>query len=154
MMGLTQRQRECLDFIRTEVREKGISPSYDEIRVALDFKFKGGVFRLVNALVERGLLRQRIKTRIMDGKQFTANRGIELVESEYNHGADCLCFRCPARGIHYQQIVQALQVAPELRPGIRLDGLRIVPHTTRLYWQRGFPRSQKPVPQNLPAQAR
>lgn len=52
--ALTARQKEVLDFIRQYSTKEGIAPSYDEIRIAVGLKSKSGVFRIVNALVERG----------------------------------------------------------------------------------------------------
>jgi repressor LexA len=55
---LTAKQRELLLFIDGRLRESGISPSFDEMREALDLKSKSGVHRLISALEERGFIRR------------------------------------------------------------------------------------------------
>src|SRR5215208_1881232 len=55
---LTAKQRELLLFIHGRLKESGISPSFDEMREALDLKSKSGVHRLISALDERGFIRR------------------------------------------------------------------------------------------------
>ncbi|MFL6730346.1 MAG: transcriptional repressor LexA [Sphingomicrobium sp.] len=55
---LTAKQRELLMFIDRRLGETGISPSFDEMREALDLKSKSGVHRLISALEERGFIRR------------------------------------------------------------------------------------------------
>jgi repressor LexA len=55
---LTAKQRELLIFIDQRLGETGISPSFDEMREALDLKSKSGVHRLISALEERGFIRR------------------------------------------------------------------------------------------------
>ena len=55
---LTAKQRELLLFIDRRLKETGISPSFDEMRDALDLKSKSGVHRLISALEERGFIRR------------------------------------------------------------------------------------------------
>ena len=55
---LTAKQRELLLFIDARLKESGISPSFDEMREALDLKSKSGVHRLISALEERAFIRR------------------------------------------------------------------------------------------------
>ncbi len=55
---LTKKQHELICFIDDRLRETGISPSFEEMKAALDLKSKSGVHRLISALVERGFLRR------------------------------------------------------------------------------------------------
>ena len=55
---LTRKQYELLMFIHERVRESGIPPSFDEMKVALDLKSKSGIHRLITALEERGFIRR------------------------------------------------------------------------------------------------
>ena len=55
---LTSKQRDLLMFIHRRLGESGISPSFDEMREALDLKSKSGVHRLISALEERGFIRR------------------------------------------------------------------------------------------------
>jgi repressor LexA len=55
---LTAKQHELLLFIQRKLEETGISPSFEEMKDALDLKSKSGVHRLISALEERGFLRR------------------------------------------------------------------------------------------------
>src|SRR3569833_888658 len=55
---LTAKQRELLLFIDARLKKDGVSPSFDEMREALDLKSKSGVHRLISALEERGFIRR------------------------------------------------------------------------------------------------
>src|SRR5690606_21256513 len=55
---LTAKQHELLRFIQRKLEETGISPSFEEMKEALDLKSKSGVHRLISALEERGFLRR------------------------------------------------------------------------------------------------
>ena len=55
---LTAKQRELLQFIHDRLRGSGVSPSFDEMREALDLKSKSGVHRLITALEERQFIRR------------------------------------------------------------------------------------------------
>ena len=55
---LTKKQRELLLFIHGHIKETGVSPSFDEMKEALDLASKSGIHRLITALEERGFLRR------------------------------------------------------------------------------------------------
>ena len=55
---LTAKQHELVLFINKRLNESGISPSFDEMREALELKSKSGVHRLISALEERGFIRR------------------------------------------------------------------------------------------------
>ncbi len=55
---LTSKQRELLQYIDERVGSTGVSPSFDEMREALNLKSKSGVHRLISALEERGFIRR------------------------------------------------------------------------------------------------
>ena len=55
---LTAKQHELLLFINERLNQSGVSPSFDEMREALDLKSKSGVHRLISALEERGFIRR------------------------------------------------------------------------------------------------
>jgi repressor LexA len=55
---LTRKQHELLLYIDAKLAETGISPSFEEMKDALDLKSKSGVHRLISALVERGFIRR------------------------------------------------------------------------------------------------
>lgn len=55
---LTRKQHELICFIHDRLDETGVSPSFEEMKDALDLKSKSGVHRLISALEERGFLRR------------------------------------------------------------------------------------------------
>jgi repressor LexA len=55
---LTVKQRELLQFIDDRLKASGVSPSFDEMREALELKSKSGVHRLISALEERRFIRR------------------------------------------------------------------------------------------------
>ncbi|QNN66000.1 transcriptional repressor LexA [Sphingomonas rhizophila] len=55
---LTSKQHELLRFIQDRLAATGVSPSFDEMREALDLKSKSGVHRLISALEERSFIRR------------------------------------------------------------------------------------------------
>ncbi len=55
---LTKKQHELIRFIHTRLEDTGISPSFEEMKDALDLKSKSGVHRLISALEERGFIRR------------------------------------------------------------------------------------------------
>ena len=70
-MSLTRKQSQLLAYITDRLMIDNVSPSYDEMRVALGLKSKSGVNRLVNALEERKYI-SRLHNRA---------RAIELVKA-------------------------------------------------------------------------
>ena len=55
---LTKKQYELLKFINKKLNQVGISPSFDEMKVALNLKSKSGIHRLITGLEERGYIRR------------------------------------------------------------------------------------------------
>ena len=55
---LTRKQHELLCFINDRLGETGVSPSFEEMKDALDLKSKSGVHRLISALEERNFIRR------------------------------------------------------------------------------------------------
>ena len=55
---LTRKQHELLTYIHGKLADTGVSPSFEEMKDALDLKSKSGVHRLISALEERGFLRR------------------------------------------------------------------------------------------------
>ena len=55
---LTVKQHELLSFIHDRLASTGVSPSFDEMREALELKSKSGVHRLISALEERQFIRR------------------------------------------------------------------------------------------------
>lgn len=55
---LTKKQYDLLLFIHDRLHENGVSPSFDEMKEALQLRSKSGIHRLITALEERGYLRR------------------------------------------------------------------------------------------------
>jgi repressor LexA len=55
---LTRKQHELLVFINDRIMATGVSPSFDEMKEALELKSKSGIHRLITALEERGFLKR------------------------------------------------------------------------------------------------
>ena len=55
---LTSKQHELLLYIHERLSATGVSPSFEEMKDALDLKSKSGVHRLISALEERGFIRR------------------------------------------------------------------------------------------------
>ncbi len=79
-MGLTQKQRGCLDAIETYLARTQTMPSVEDLRVALGLRSKGGALRLLRQLEDRGRI-ARTPLRA---------RAIRLLQTEP-------CPRCAAR---------------------------------------------------------
>ena len=55
---LTKKQKELLEYVNSFINANKMSPSYDEIREAMNLKSKSGIHRIVSALEERGFIRK------------------------------------------------------------------------------------------------
>ena len=55
---LTKKQHELLLYINRHLTEHGVSPSFDEMKEALNLKSKSGIHRLITGLEERGFLKR------------------------------------------------------------------------------------------------
>ena len=55
---LTKKQHELLSYIHEHLSLNGVSPSFEEMKEALELKSKSGVHRLISALEERGFIRR------------------------------------------------------------------------------------------------
>ncbi|RUT25948.1 repressor LexA [Asaia sp. W19] len=55
---LTRKQHQLLLYIDGYLKRTGFSPSFDEMKEALELRSKSGIHRLISALEERGFLRR------------------------------------------------------------------------------------------------
>ena len=55
---LTRKQHELLVFIHQRLEAEGVSPSFDEMKEALNLRSKSGIHRLISGLEERGFIRR------------------------------------------------------------------------------------------------
>lgn len=96
---LTSKQNALLLFINQRLKETGVSPSFEEMKLALELKSKSGIHRLISALEERGFIRRlHHKARALEilklpstaaGTQSAVSRnGDNVVEGAFNQRAD------------------------------------------------------------------
>lgn len=89
---LTRKQQELLTFIDIRLREDGVSPSFEEMKEALQLRSKSGVHRLISALEERQFIRRlpnraralevlRLPEALKPPEAPTARRALKLVAS-------------------------------------------------------------------------
>src|ERR1700753_794463 len=55
----TRKQYELLVYIDKHLKQTGFSPSFEEMKDALNLRSKSGIHRLISALEERGYLARR-----------------------------------------------------------------------------------------------
>tara|TARA_B100001027_G_scaffold44654_1_gene28950 strand:- start:1 stop:678 length:678 start_codon:yes stop_codon:yes gene_type:complete len=55
---LTKKQKELLNYIQKFQSKNGLTPSYEEMKSALNLKSKSGIHRLILALEERGFVKR------------------------------------------------------------------------------------------------
>ncbi|MHB8284680.1 MAG: transcriptional repressor LexA [Caulobacteraceae bacterium] len=99
---LTRKQHELLMFIHERIKETGVSPSFDEMKDALDLASKSGIHRLITALEERGFIR-RLAHRA---------RALEIIKLPEQAAVGPARAREPFR----PQVVTGGRPAPESRP--------------------------------------
>ena len=55
---LTRKQHDLLIFLNERIKETGITPSFEEMKLAMNLQSKSGIHRLISALEERGFIRR------------------------------------------------------------------------------------------------
>ena len=77
---LTRKQHELLTFIDAHLKATGFSPSFEEMKEALQLRSKSGIHRLISALEERGFLRRRHhRARALEVVRLPNESGREIV---------------------------------------------------------------------------
>ena len=110
---LTRKQHELIRFIQVRLEETGVSPSFEEMKEALDLKSKSGVHRLISALEERGFIR-RLPNRA---------RALEVLKQPENIGSSP-----PVRAANANNAAAAIIRPPEARPAPANDVIEIPLH--------------------------
>lgn len=110
---LTRKQHELIRFIQARLEESGVSPSFEEMKEALDLKSKSGVHRLISALEERGFIR-RLPNRA---------RALEVLRQPEDLGT-----KTPARAVNSNTAAAAVVRPPEARPAPANDVIEIPLH--------------------------
>ena len=55
---LTVKQLKLLEYLKQSFKENSVSPSFEEMKLALGLKSKSGIHRLITALEERGFIKR------------------------------------------------------------------------------------------------
>tara|TARA_Y100000590_G_scaffold115130_2_gene131241 strand:+ start:12624 stop:13259 length:636 start_codon:yes stop_codon:yes gene_type:complete len=55
---LTKKQKELYDFLKDYIKKSGISPSFEEMKTALNLKSKSGIHTLITNLEQRGFIKR------------------------------------------------------------------------------------------------
>tara|TARA_B100001287_G_C22416766_1_gene404974 strand:+ start:45 stop:668 length:624 start_codon:yes stop_codon:yes gene_type:complete len=71
---LTKKQKELFDFLKEYISSNQISPSFEEMKEAVNLKSKSGIHRLITSLEQRGFIK-RLKHRA---------RAMEIIEKDSN----------------------------------------------------------------------
>jgi len=110
---LTRKQHELIRFIQTRLEESGVSPSFEEMKEALDLKSKSGVHRLISALEERGFIR-RLPNRA---------RALEVLRQPDDVGG-----KAPVRAANSNTAAAVVIRPPEAKPTPANDVIEIPLH--------------------------
>ena len=64
---LTKKQKELYEYLYDYISKNSISPSFEEMKVAVNLKSKSGIHRLITSLEERGFIKRlKHKARAME----------------------------------------------------------------------------------------
>jgi len=64
---LTKKQKQLFDYLKRYISDSGISPSFEEMKIALNLKSKSGIHRLITSLEDRGFIKRlKHKARAME----------------------------------------------------------------------------------------
>ena len=82
---LTKKQKELFDFLKSYISNNEISPSFEEMKHAVNLKSKSGIHRLITSLEQRGYIRRlKHKARAMEiKKNFPNNKNANDNEQNY-----------------------------------------------------------------------
>ena len=85
---LTKKQSKLYNFLKDKIKKTNVSPSFEEMKIAMGLKSKSGIQRLVNGLIERGFIEKK------DNKK----RAINIVNSSVSKKNNDLIISLPLLG--------------------------------------------------------
>ena len=56
---LTKKQSSLFNFLKDRIKKTNVSPSFEEMKIAMGLKSKSGIQRLIDGLVERGFIEKK-----------------------------------------------------------------------------------------------
>ena len=79
---LTRKQKELFDYLKSYISNNHISPSFEEMKQAVNLKSKSGIHRLITSLEQRGFIKRlKHKARAMEIIDKDSNGNINSLES-------------------------------------------------------------------------
>ncbi len=82
---LTRKQKELFEFLKKYISKNEISPSFEEMKNAVNLKSKSGIHRLIISLEQRGFIKRlKHKARAMEIIKFTNNNISSSSEKNIN----------------------------------------------------------------------
>ena len=86
---LTKKQKELYDFLTKYISKNYISPSFEEMKEAVNLKSKSGIHRLITSLEQRGFIKRlkhkaramEITKKLSDSTNYNASNEIPLLGS-------------------------------------------------------------------------
>ena len=85
---LTKKQSELYNFLKDKIKKTNVSPSFEEMKIAMGLKSKSGIQRLVNGLIERGFIE----------KENNKKRAINIVNNSVSKKNNDLVINLPLLG--------------------------------------------------------
>ena len=110
LIMLTRKQHELLIFIDRHLKTSGYSPSFDEMKEALNLRSKSGIHRLISALEERGFLsRRHHQARALEVLRLPGDNGLAMAVVGGQDGA--------SRGLPERAAVSVVRDLPKRADG-------------------------------------
>ena len=85
---LTKKQNKLFNFLKDKIKKTNVSPSFEEMKIAMGLKSKSGIQRLINGLIERGFIEKK------DNKK----RAINIVNNSVSKKNNDLVINLPLLG--------------------------------------------------------
>ena len=82
---LTKKQKELFVYLNNYISSNDISPSFEEMKNAVNLKSKSGIHRLITSLEQRGYIRRlKHKARAMEITKDLPNQNVKSIDSTLN----------------------------------------------------------------------
>ena len=91
---LTKKQKELFDFLSKYISQNHISPSFEEMKEAVNLKSKSGIHRLITSLEQRGFIK-RLKHR---ARAIDITKTFSNIHSKINNKNESLSIKIPLLG--------------------------------------------------------
>ena len=83
---LTRKQKELFDYLTDYIAKNSISPSFEEMKTAVNLKSKSGIHRLITSLEQRGFIKRlKHKARAMEIIKNLSNNFTNLTRNTENN---------------------------------------------------------------------